>query len=306
MISAHRTHRQLIDVFSVNMYDTESRQAALAIEGVNGETEDIDIVELLLKTLGKGEILPYGIGNIVVIELAKFDVRHPDIGMPLCRMGQRQISGVILPNIVSGQECGIFGSFIRCEQTWKARSTGFEKNLPDSCNKKVSVRILLQKFPCVDGSGGKHVGAQGISAFQSLGRGAVLRHPRNLERNIAGGTELDGCTQSHELVFLQSAYDKSLTLTAIVPHRHSGIYSVGQSQMVSEICVINGEQTVRNAYSVIQTLEPRCIHPDNFTVYDAAMGIDSKGHELWNDLNFRFLKFFLATGAGTANYSPAA
>ena len=100
MISAHRTHRQLIDVFSVNMYDTESRQAALAIEGVNGETEDIDIVELLLKTLGKGEILPYGIGNIVVIELAKFDVRHPDIGMPLCRMGQRQISGVILPNIV--------------------------------------------------------------------------------------------------------------------------------------------------------------------------------------------------------------
>ena len=147
MISAHRTHRQLIDVFSVNMYDTESRQAALAIEGVNGETEDIDIVELLLKTLGKGEILPYGIGNIVVIELAKFDVRHPDIGMPLCRMGQRQISGVILPNIVSGQECGIFGSFIRCEQTWKARSTGFEKNLPDSCNKKVSVRILLQKFP---------------------------------------------------------------------------------------------------------------------------------------------------------------
>lgn len=52
------------------MYDTESRQAALAIEGVNGETEDIDIVELLLKTLGKGEILPYGIGNIVVIELA--------------------------------------------------------------------------------------------------------------------------------------------------------------------------------------------------------------------------------------------
>lgn len=145
---------------------------------------------------------------------------------------------------------------------------------------KVSVRILLQKFLCVDGSGGNHVGAQGISAFQSLGRGAVLRHPRNLERNIAGGTELDGCTQSHELVFLQSAYDKSLTLTAIVPHRHSGIYSVGQSQMVSEICVINGEQTVRNAYSVIQTLEPRCIHPDNFTVYDAAMGIDSKGHEL--------------------------
>ena len=46
------------------MYDTESRQAALAIEGVNGETED-DIVELLLKTLGKGEILPYGIGNIM-------------------------------------------------------------------------------------------------------------------------------------------------------------------------------------------------------------------------------------------------
>lgn len=122
-------------MFSVNMYDTESRQAALAIEGVNGETEDIDIVELLLKTLGKGEILPYGIGNIVVIELAKFDVRHPDIGMPLCRMGQRQVSAVILPNIVSGQECGIFGSFIRCEQTWKARSTGFEKNLPDSCNK---------------------------------------------------------------------------------------------------------------------------------------------------------------------------
>lgn len=35
------------------------------------------------------------------------------------------------------------------------------------------------------------------------------------------------------------------------------------------------------------------------------MGIDSKGHELWNDLNFRFLKFFLATGAGAANYSPA-
>ena len=64
------------------MYDTESRQAALAIEGVNGETEDIDIVELLLKTLGKGEILPYGIGNIVVIELAKFDVRHPDM---VCR-----------------------------------------------------------------------------------------------------------------------------------------------------------------------------------------------------------------------------
>lgn len=287
------------------MIRNRGRQEALAIEGVNGETEDIDIVELLLKTLGKGEILPYGIGNIVVIELAKFDVRHPDIGMPLCRMGQRQVSAVILPNIVSGQECGIFGSFIRCEQTWKARSTGFEKNLPDSCNKKVSVRILFQKFPCVDGSGCKHVGAQGISAFQSLGHGAVLRHPRNLERNIAGGTELDGCTQSHELVFLQSAYDKSLTLTAIVPHRHSGIYSVGQSQMVSEICVINGEQTVRNDYSVIQTLEPRCIHPDNFTVYDAAMGIDSKGHELWNDLNFRFLKFFLATGAGAANYSPA-
>ena len=135
---------------------------------------------------------------------------------------------------------------------------------------------------------GANTSGRSISAFQSLGRGAVLRHPRNLERNIAGGTELDGCTQSHELVFLQSAYDKSLTLTAIVPHRHSGIYSVGQSQMVSEICVINGEQTVRNDYSVIQTLEPRCIHPDNFTVYDAAMGIDSKGHELWNDLNFVF------------------
>ena len=91
------------------MIRNRGRQEALAIEGVNGETEDIDIVELLLKTLGKGEILPYGIGNIVVIELAKFDVRHPDIGMPLCRMGQRQVSAVILPNIVSGQECGIFG-----------------------------------------------------------------------------------------------------------------------------------------------------------------------------------------------------
>ena len=45
MISAHRTHRQLIDVFSVNMYDTESRQAALAIEGVNGETEDMMLFE---------------------------------------------------------------------------------------------------------------------------------------------------------------------------------------------------------------------------------------------------------------------
>ena len=150
------------------MIRNRGRQEALAIEGVNGETEDIDIVELLLKTLGKGEILPYGIGNIVVIELAKFDVRHPDIGMPLCRMGQRQVSAVILPNIVSGQECGIFGSFIRCEQTWKARSTGFEKNFPDSCNKKVSVRILFQKFPCVDGSGCKHVGAQVYRRFSLL------------------------------------------------------------------------------------------------------------------------------------------
>ena len=58
------------------MIRNRGRQEALAIaEGVNGETKDIDIVELLLKTLGKGEILPYGIGNIVVIELAKFDAR---------------------------------------------------------------------------------------------------------------------------------------------------------------------------------------------------------------------------------------
>ena len=127
-------------------------------------------------------------------------------------------------------------------------------------------RLLQQKGICPHSSseialvlmapGANTSGRRVYRRFSLLVVELFIRHPRNLERNIAGGTELDGCTQSHELVFLQSAYDKSLTLTAIVPHRHSGIYSVGQSQMVSEICVINGEQTVRNAYSVIQTLEP--------------------------------------------------